>query len=74
MKSTYRAKFNALQAMNDGYSFIVIKRYNGFVSVWLDDIINTPNGEKVTEYSEPKFHLVSNTNYMTFMELMNYNK
>lgn len=73
MKATYRAKFNALQAMNNGYSFILIKRYNETVSVWLDDIIATPIGEKVMEYGTPKYNLVDSTHYMTFKELMNYN-
>ena len=73
MKATYRAKFNALSAMNDGYSFITIKRYNETVMVWLSDIIDTPNGEKVEEYVENKFSLAT-YNFMTFKELMNYNK
>ena len=53
MKTTYRAKFNALRAMNDGYSLITIRHRNETVAVWLDDIIDTPNGEKVQEYGEP---------------------
>lgn len=73
MKATYRAKFNALSAMNDGYSIITIKRYNETVMVWLEDIINTPNGEKVEEYVENKFSLATYS-FMTFKELMNYNK
>ena len=50
MKATYRAKFNALKAMNDGYSLITIRRRKETVGVWLEDIIDTPNGEKVQEH------------------------
>lgn len=72
MKATYRAKFNALQAMNDGYSLITIRRGNGTVAVWLDDIIKTPNGERVQEYGEPNKYCLKNNACMTFRELMNY--
>ncbi len=71
MKATYRAKFNALKAMNDGYSIITIRRRNETVAVWLNDIINTPNGEKVQEYETEKYSLRKNT-CMTFRDMMNY--
>lgn len=71
MKATYRAKFNALRAMNDGYSFITIKRYNKTVTVWLDEIINTTNGEKVQESGSIKYEKFKNE-CLTFRELMNY--
>ena len=71
MKATYRAKLNALTAMNDGYSYITIRRNNKTVAVWLDDILNTPNGETVQEYGEPKYSLKDNVG-MTFRELINY--
>lgn len=71
MKATYRAKFNALKAMNDGYSIITIRRRNETVAVWLNDIINTPNGEKVQEREIEKYSLKKNT-CMTFREMMNY--
>ncbi len=72
MKATYRAKFNALRAMNDGYSFITIKRYNETVTVWIDDIINTPNGNKIDEYKELKRETSKNSYSLTYRELMNY--
>lgn len=71
MKATYRAKFKALSAMNDGYSFITIRRRNESVTVWLDDIINTPNGEKVQEGGNIKYEKFKNE-CLTFRELMNY--
>ncbi len=71
MKATYRAKFNALKAMNDGYSIITIRRRNETVAVWLNDIINTPNGEKVQEHETEKYSLKKNT-CMTFRDMMNY--
>lgn len=73
MRASYRAKFNALMAINDGYSFITIRRSRETVAVWLDDILNTPNGEKVQEYKEPRFQLDRYT-CMTFKELINYSK
>ena len=72
MKATYRAKLNALTAMQDGYSYIVIRRSHGTVAVWLDDILNTPNGETVQEYGEPKAYSMRDNAGMTFRELMNY--
>ena len=72
MKATYRAKFNALRAMNDGYSLITIRRGSGTVTVWLDDIIDTPNGERVQEYGEPNKYCLKVNACMTFRELMNY--
>lgn len=71
MKATYRAKFNALRAMNDGYSIITIRRRNETVAVWLEDVIGTPNGEKVQEYGENMYSLKEKA-CMTFRELMNY--
>lgn len=71
MKATYRAKFNALQAMNDGYSLITIRRRNETVGVWLEDIITTPNGEKVQEHEITMYSLKKGA-LMTFRELMNY--
>lgn len=41
MKATWRAKFNALSAMNDGHQFITIKRYNNTYIVYLSDILET---------------------------------
>ena len=72
MKATYRAKFNALHAMNDGYSLITIRRGSGTVAVWLDDIIATPNGERVQEYGEPNKYCLKVNACMTFRDLMNY--
>lgn len=72
MKATYRAKFNALRAMNDGYVFITIKRRNEAVSVWLEDIIETPNGNKVKEYGDPSKYCRKEKACITFRELMNY--
>ena len=72
MKATYRAKFNALRAMNDGYSLITIRRRNETVAVWLDDIIDTPNGEKVQEYGEPNKYCLKDNACMTFRDLINY--
>lgn len=74
MKATYRAKFNALCAMNDGYSFITIKRYNEEVSVWLDDIIDTPNGNKVVEYGKCICQSFKKQQGITYRELMNYTR
>lgn len=71
MKATYRAKFNALRAMNDGYSLITIRRRNETVGVWLEDIIDTPNGERVQEYTGDVYSLKTKA-CMTFRELMNY--
>ena len=73
MKATYRAKFNALCAMNDGYSFITIKRYNKTVCVWLDEIISTTNGQKVQECRTVKYEKFRNE-CLTYRQLMNYNK
>ncbi len=73
MKATYRAKFNALCAMNDGYSFITIKRYNKTVCVWLDEIISTTNGQKVQECGTVKYEKFRNE-CLTYRQLMNYNK
>lgn len=73
MKATYRAKYNALCAMNDGYSFIVIKRSNEIVTVWLDEIISTTNGEKVREGSNIKYEKFKNE-CLTYSELINYTK
>ncbi len=74
MKATYRAKFNALCAMNDGYSFITIKRCNEIVSVYLDDILSTPNGNKVAEYEEQNTYELPEGTCMSFKELLNYSK
>ena len=73
MKATYRAKFNALCAMNEGYSFITIKRYNKTVCVWLDEIISTTNGQKVQERGTVKYEKFRNE-CLTYRQLMNYNK
>lgn len=73
MKAIYRAKFNALSAMNDGYSFITIKRYNKTVCVWLDEIISTTNGQKVQEYGMFKCESLR-SECLTYRQLMNYNK
>lgn len=73
MKATYRAKFNALSAMNDGYQFITIKRYNKTVCVWLDEIISTTNGQKVQECGTVKYEKFRNE-CLTYRQLMNYNK
>lgn len=80
MKATYRAKFNALCAMNDGNSFITIKRYGREYIVYLEDIIETQNGKKVVEYEETykyqtdTLRRLCNCKTMTFTDLMNYNK
>lgn len=71
MKATYRAKFNALRAMNDGYSIITIRRRNCTVGVWLEDIIATTNGDRVPEH-EITLYSLKNGALMTFRELMNY--
>lgn len=73
MKATYRAKFNALCAMNDGYTFITIKRHNENVTVWLDEIISTTNGERVQESGNIKYEKFKNES-LTYREMMNYNK
>lgn len=80
MKATWRAKFNALSAMNDGHQFITIKRYNNTYIVYLSDILETRNGKKVPEYEET-YKYQANTigilcgcKSMTFTDLMNYNK
>lgn len=74
MKATWRAKFNALSAMNDGYSFITIKRCNEEVSVWLDDILETPNGNKVVEYGKCICESFKEQQGITYRRLMNYSK
>lgn len=73
MKATWRAKYNALCAMNDGYSFITIKRCNEFVTVWLDEIIATTNGKTVLESGNIKYEKFKNE-CLTYRELMNYSK
>lgn len=73
MKATWRAKFNALSAMNDGYTFITIKRCNELVTVWLDEIISTENGKKVQESGNIKYEKFKNE-CLTYRDLMNYNK
>ena len=72
MKATYRAKFNALRAMNDGYSLITIRRRNETVAVWLEDILETPNSEKVQEYGEREVYSLKERTCLTFRDLMNY--
>lgn len=74
MKATYRAKYNALCAMNDGISFINIKRNNEEVSVWLDDILETPNGKKVVEYGKCIYESFKEQQSITYRDLMNYTK
>ena len=49
MKAIYRAKLNALIAMHDGYQLIAIRRRNETFAVYLDDILNTQNGDRVQE-------------------------
>lgn len=80
MKATYRAKYNALCAMNDGHSFITIRRYNSSYIVYLDDILSTANGKKVPEHEETRKYEVNtlsrlyNKKELTFKDLMNYGK
>lgn len=73
MKATWRTKFNALCAMNDGYTFITIKRCNDLTTVWLDEIISTANGNTVLESGKIKYEKFKNE-CLTYRELMNYSK
>jgi len=59
--------------MNDGYTFITIKRHNENVTVWLDEIISTTNGERVQESGNIKCEKFKNES-LTYSELMSYNK
>ena len=58
--------------MNDGYSIITIRRKNKTVTVWLTDILETPNGKRVQEDGEPYKFLLELNACMTFRDLMNY--
>ena len=74
MKATYRAKLNALIAMNDGYSFITIRRRNETVAVYLDDILNTQNGDRVQKYGNPNKYSLRDNACMSYRELMSYSE
>lgn len=59
--------------MNDGYTFITIKRCNEVVTVWLDEIIATTNGKTVQESGNIKYEKFKNE-CLTYRELINYTK
>lgn len=50
MKITYRTKYQAITAINKGFEFLVIRRFNSFYYAMLSDIAVAPVGSDSKEY------------------------
>lgn len=71
MKVTYRAKFCAMKAMQDGKCVMLVKRNNKDYAIWLDEITDAQIGETVTGY-ETYRKLCTAQEPLTFRELYEY--